>query len=75
MGDGIEIEMGGKCVFYETCGFIQNYKGSGQYLKEGWVSMFCDEFESSENCKRKRMILEVHKHPADNMTPTGKLLD
>jgi len=75
MGDGIILDLGGKCTFFKSCGFIQNYRGSGHHLQEGWVSMFCDDLESSETCKRKRMILDTGLSPADNMTPTGKNLD
>lgn len=75
MSDGVNLQMGGNCEFYDTCGFIQRYKGSGSHLKEGWISMFCNELNMSQNCQRKKMIIELHKHPADNMTPTGKLLN
>jgi len=75
MGDGVIINMGGKCEFYDTCGFIHAYKGSGEPLKEGWISMFCDDRESSQNCKRVSFIVATGRHPANNMTPTGKHLD
>lgn len=62
------------CEFLEKCGFFLNYKNNTETIKNGWIKMFCEEQEKSEKCKRKKIRQETGKPPADNMSPTGKML-
>lgn len=63
-----------KCELLEKCGFFQNFIGNSEVLKQGWVKMFCEEKEKSEKCERKKIREKTGVPPADNMTPTGKML-
>jgi hypothetical protein len=74
MSEGVDLQLGGNCEFYDTCGFFHGHRDSGEHLNKGWSSMFCDDLEMSQNCKRKKIMLETGKPPIDNMTPTGKFV-
>jgi hypothetical protein len=63
-----------KCELLEKCGFFLNFKGNSEVAIEGWVRLFCEDKEKSESCQRKRTRKLTGKSPADNMTPTGKML-
>jgi hypothetical protein len=63
-----------QCEFLEKCGFFQNYRGSTETIKAGWVKMFCESKEKSAECERKKVRQQTGQPPADNMCPTGKLL-
>ena len=66
--------MSEQCEFLDTCGFFQNYRGNTEVIKQGWVTLFCENEGKSKQCERKRIREESGKPPADNMCPTGKLL-
>ena len=63
-----------KCELLEKCGFFLNYKANTEAVIKSWISMYCDDKEKSEKCERKKIRKQTGKPPADNMTPTGKLL-
>lgn len=63
-----------KCELLEKCGFFQNFIGNSEVLKQGWVKMFCENKEKSEQCERKKERKKTGVPPADNMAPTGKML-
>jgi hypothetical protein len=63
-----------KCELLEKCGFFQNFKGNSEVMKNSWVRMFCEEKSVSDTCARKKMRAETGKPPADNMSPTGKII-
>jgi hypothetical protein len=62
------------CEFLDRCGFFLNYQGNTEVVREGWVSMYCEDEEKSARCERKKIRMQTGKPPADNMAPTGKLL-
>ena len=66
--------MSGKCELLEKCGFFLNFSGNSEVIKNGWVKAFCENDEKSKNCKRKQVRLATGKPPADNMTPTGRVI-
>jgi hypothetical protein len=83
MSDGVDIDLFDheyrlsplkRCKYFDDCGFINNYKGSAERLKDGWIAMFCADIENSQNCIRKKIQLETDCPPVDNMSPTGKFL-
>ena len=63
-----------KCELLEKCGFFLNYRGNTETIIKSWISMYCDDKKKSEKCERKKIRKQTGKPPADNMTPTGKLL-
>jgi hypothetical protein len=63
-----------QCESLAKCGFFNNYKGNSEVVKEGWISLFCESWEKSEKCERKKIRKQTGKPPIDNMTPTGKIL-
>lgn len=63
-----------KCEFIEKCGFFINYKGNSEVMKEGWIKLYCENVEKSKRCERKKVREQTGKPPADNMSPTGKML-
>jgi len=63
-----------QCELLETCGFFKNFKGNTEVVKQGWIKMYCEDREKSEKCARKQYRKKHGKPPADNMTPTGKML-
>jgi hypothetical protein len=67
--------MPSQCEMLQNCGFFQNFRGHSDAMKQGWVSMFCRNLEKSETCARKKVRLKTGKPPADNMSPTGRLLE
>ncbi len=62
------------CENLEKCGFFLNFKGNSEVVKKGWVKMFCESKEKSEKCERKKIKKQTGKPPADNMSPSGKML-
>ncbi len=62
------------CEMLETCGFFRNFKGNTETVAEGWIKNFCENQEKSEKCERKKYRRLHGKPPADNMTPTGKII-
>ncbi len=66
--------MSKKCELLEKCGFFLNFKGNPECLHEGWISLYCENNEKSEKCKRKEIRMQTGKPPPDNMTPTGKII-
>jgi hypothetical protein len=63
-----------KCELIEKCGFFLNYKGNSESVKNGWTALYCENKEKSEKCERKKIRNATGKPPADNMTPTGKMV-
>lgn len=66
--------MPGECEFLEKCGFFLNYRGNTEVVKQGWIKLFCEDQEKSEQCERKKYRLRTGEPPADNMSPTGDML-
>jgi len=66
--------MSEKCELLDKCGFFLNFKGNSEVVKQGWIKMFCNDLGKSEKCERKKIRSQTGKPPADNMTPTGKML-
>ncbi len=62
------------CELLSKCGFFNNYKGNSETIKQGWIKMFCEDKAKSERCERKKIRQATGKPPADNMSPTGKVL-
>ncbi len=62
------------CQFLEKCGFFNNFQGNPEVVKQGWVRMYCQNLEKSEGCERKKYRKAKGTPPADNMSPTGKML-
>ena len=67
--------MSEECEFLEKCGFFNNYEHHTEAIKYQWIVMFCKDREKSKECKRKEFRLKHGKPPADNMTPTGRMLE
>ncbi len=63
------------CENLEKCGFFLNFKGNTEVIREGWIKNYCESHEKSERCRRKLYKQSHGKSPADNMTPTGKIID
>ena len=66
--------MADKCELLEKCGFFLNFRGNSEVAVEGWVRLYCESLEKSETCERKKIRRQTGRAPADNMTPTGKML-
>jgi len=66
--------MSEKCELLEKCGFFLNYQGNSEVIKQGWISNFCESYDKSEKCERKKVRNQTGKPPADHMAPTGRLL-
>ena len=66
--------MSEKCELLKTCGFFNHFNGNAETIKQGWIRMYCENLEKSKNCQRKKIRLQTGRPPADNMTPTGKML-
>jgi hypothetical protein len=69
-----ETIMSEQCELLDKCGFFLNYRGNSEVVIEGWIIMFCENKEKSEKCERKKIRKQTGKPPADNMTPTGRML-
>jgi hypothetical protein len=69
-----ETIMSEQCELLDKCGFFLNYKANSEVIKEGWIRMFCENKEKAEKCERKKIRKQTGKPPADNMTPTGRML-
>jgi len=63
-----------KCELLDKCGFFLNFKGNTEVIKQGWIKLYCENKEKSEKCVRKQIRKQTGKPPADNITPTGKML-
>jgi hypothetical protein len=66
--------MSDQCEFLGTCGFFLNYKGNTEVVRQGWVSLFCEDEQKSKQCERKKVRQATGQPPADNMAPTGSML-
>ena len=66
--------MSEKCEMLANCGFFKNFSLNSETIKQGWTKMYCDDKKKSERCERKKIRLATGKPPADNMSPTGKML-
>lgn len=66
--------MAEQCELLEKCGFFKNYNGNMEVIKQGWIRIYCDNREKSERCERKKIRQQTGQPPADNMTPTGKMI-
>ena len=74
-GNGdVATMMNKKCELLDRCGFFKNYGGNSEVLKNGWITMFCDDLVRSEDCERRKIRQKTGNPPVDNMTPTGKLV-
>ncbi len=62
------------CEKLEKCGFFHNFKGNSEVVTEGWIKKFCENQEKSKKCERKKYSKANAKPPAENMTPTGKII-
>jgi len=58
----------------EKCDFFKHYKTNAEVVKLGWIRMYCESHEKSENCKRKQILKETGENPKENLSPTGQLL-
>ena len=63
-----------RCENLVKCGFFMNYSGNNEVIKQGWIRMYCENYDKSEKCERKKMKKKTGSPPPDNMTPTGKFL-
>lgn len=63
-----------KCEFLETCRFLINFRTHPDVVRQLTVDLYCNDLELSELCERKKIRKQTGEPPADNMTPTGKLL-
>jgi len=63
-----------KCELLDICGFFLNFSANTEVIRQGWIGLFCESQEKSEQCERKRIRKQTGKPPADNMAPTGKML-
>ena len=63
-----------QCEFLAKCGFFNNFKGNPEVVKQGWVRLYCENAEYSAKCARKAYRLKTGSPPADNMSPTGKVV-
>ena len=66
--------MAQECELLTKCGFFANYKGNTEVIKVGWIQIYCNSLEKSEKGERKKHRKRTGTPPADNMTPSGKLL-
>ena len=66
--------MSQNCEMLEKCGFFMNFKGNSEVVKKGWITIYCKNIDKSLNCERKKFRQLKGTPPADNMTPTGKIL-
>lgn len=62
------------CELLSKCGFFLNFKGNSEVVKNGWINTYCKDQQRSNNCKRKQHRKNTGSPPADNMTPTGRML-
>ena len=67
--------MNEKCELLDTCGFFLNFKGNTDLTIISWFGLFCENYENSQNCERKKIRTATGKPPVDNMCPTGKIID
>lgn len=64
-----------QCELIDICGFFNNFQGSTEAIKEGWIQAFCMDLDKSSKCERKKIYQTTGETPEDNMTPTGVLID
>ena len=70
----MEVAVSDPCEFLDRCGFFINHKANTEVIKQGWVALFCEDLEKSQQCARKKIRQQTGQPPADNMSPTGDLL-
>ena len=63
-----------ECELLERCGFFSTFRGNADVIRSGWIRMFCESVQKSEQCERKKYRREHGAPPPDNMAPTGKML-
>lgn len=63
-----------QCEMIDCCGFFLHYKQHSEVVKQGWINAFCGNKLKSKHCKRKQIKLATGQVPADNMTPTGRII-
>ncbi len=62
------------CELLASCGFFNRFQGNHEVVKQGWIKLYCNDGVWSEKCARKIVYRQTGTPPADNMTPTGKML-
>lgn len=62
------------CENLSKCGFFLNYKGNSEVIQNSWIRLYCRDKIRSEKCERKKIKKRTGQPPADNMSPTGKIL-
>jgi hypothetical protein len=62
------------CENLAKCGFFINFKGNSEAIQHGWIRLYCEDINKSEVCERKKYKKLHGLPPADNMSPTGKML-
>lgn len=68
------METPNECELLGTCGFFLNFKSHPDVVRQLTIDLYCKDLELSELCERKKIRMQTGKPPADNMSPTGKLL-
>lgn len=64
-----------KCELIEDCGFFNNFKSeTAEYVKHLTTELYCEDYEASEFCERKKIRKQTGAPPPDNMSPRGQLL-
>ncbi len=59
----------------QPCEFFDRFQGNLDVLKDCWIEGYCDNFEKSETCERKKIYKKTGALPSDNVTPTGKMIE
>ncbi|PIE97771.1 MAG: hypothetical protein CR988_06340 [Treponema sp.] len=67
--------MNDKCENLEKCPFFLSFAGNSEVVKNGWISLFCNDIEKSKRCKRKQYRITNNAMPPVSMTPTGVILE
>jgi len=63
-----------KCELFEICKFINDFEGISKDEKDGWIKDYCENWEKSEMCERKKIKMSTGNPPVLNMTPVGDLI-
>jgi hypothetical protein len=66
--------MSAECENLAKCPFFDQFQNNSEVVKNGWVRMYCQSQEKSEQCVRKQHRRRTGTPPPPNMTPTGKML-
>ncbi len=65
----------GQCELIEQCLFFKTHQHSPEAANKAWFKLFCASRVTSQYCERKIILQETGQPPADNLTPTGILLE